>query len=57
MKVTGCLDPVPGCLDLVPWLLSEGYHLPGFSSWMPDEESMVAWTLLHGFLKELGCLY
>ena len=58
MKVPGCLDLVPGALALVLWLPSEGFCLPGFSSWLPGEGSMVAWTLFYGFfVKVPGCLH
>ncbi len=37
---------------------SEGFCLPGFSSWLPDAGSMVVLTLVHRFLVKVpGCLY
>ncbi len=52
------MNLVPGALDLVPWLPSVGFCLPGFSSWLLGESSMVAWNLFNGFLVKVpGCLY
>ena len=56
--VPGYMNLIPGALGLVPWLPSEGFRLPGFTSWLLGESFMVAWTLFHGFLVKVpGCLY